>query len=61
MEEFQKKMMHFEEFDLEVEKESQQLEQLKNLLFADQLALLFHKNAGSKSLAVAEDVKAGQT
>lgn len=61
MEEFRKKIMHFEDFDLEVEKESQQLEQLKNLLFADQLTLLFHKNAGSKSLPVAEDVKVGQT
>ncbi|KAF1002071.1 SWI/SNF complex subunit SWI3B [Apium graveolens] len=61
MEEFRKKIIHFEEFDLEVEKESQQLEQLKNLLFADQLALFFHKIAGSKSLAVAEDVKVGQT
>ncbi|WOH03600.1 hypothetical protein DCAR_0622999 [Daucus carota subsp. sativus] len=61
MEEFQNKMMQFGKFDLEVEKESKQLEQLTNLLFADQLALHFHKKAGSKSHAVPEDFKAGQT
>ncbi|KDP36743.1 hypothetical protein JCGZ_08034 [Jatropha curcas] len=49
MKEIQDKIVHFEELDLLMEKEWQQLEQIKNLLFVDQLALLFHKKSTSKT------------
>ncbi|KAI3506985.1 hypothetical protein L1887_21670 [Cichorium endivia] len=41
------KIIRFEEFELQMEKEWQQLQQMQNLLFADQLSILFHKNAGT--------------
>lgn len=43
------KMAGFEELDLLMEKEREQLEQLKNMLFVDQLMLSFHKSTGRKS------------
>ncbi|CAI9302179.1 unnamed protein product [Lactuca saligna] len=41
------KIIRFEEFELQMEKEWQQLQQMQNLLFADQLSILFHKNDGT--------------
>ncbi|XP_038703804.1 SWI/SNF complex subunit SWI3B isoform X2 [Tripterygium wilfordii] len=41
MKEIQDKIVRFEELDLQMEKERQQLEQMKNQLFADKLSLLF--------------------
>ncbi|KAL3514897.1 hypothetical protein ACH5RR_027614 [Cinchona calisaya] len=55
------KIVHFEELDLQLERESQQLHQLKDLLFVDQLKLLFHKAAARKtgeSMVEATTVKA---
>ncbi|KAK4751533.1 hypothetical protein SAY87_005015 [Trapa incisa] len=49
------KIIEFEELDLLVEKERQQLDQLKDMLFMDQLMLLFHKNTECKSEACAEE------
>lgn len=58
--EIQEKIVHFEEFDLQMEKKSQQLEQMKNLVFVDQLTLLFHKNAAPKSgERLVENLEAG--
>ncbi|GLT74023.1 hypothetical protein SLA2020_458440 [Shorea laevis] len=45
MKEIQEKIVRFEEFDLQMEKEWQQMERMKGLLFSDQLNLLFHRNA----------------
>ncbi|XP_050208708.1 SWI/SNF complex subunit SWI3B [Mercurialis annua] len=45
MKEMQDKIVHFEELDLQMEKEWQQLELMKNLLFVDQLTLLFNKKS----------------
>ncbi|KAK9270353.1 hypothetical protein L1049_025932 [Liquidambar formosana] len=49
MKEIQEKIIHFEEFEIQMEKEWKQLQQVKSLLFADQLSLLFHKTAAPKS------------
>lgn len=49
MKAIQDKFVHFEELDLQIEKERQQLEQMKNLLFADQLTLLFQRSAAKKT------------
>lgn len=49
MKEINDKIVRFEELDLLVEKERRQLEQMKSTLFVDQLSLLLHKNAASKS------------
>ncbi|KAJ1427430.1 Winged helix-like DNA-binding domain superfamily [Sesbania bispinosa] len=43
------KLVHFEDSDLLMEKESQQLEQMKNMFFLDQLTLLFHKSSAPKT------------
>jgi SWI/SNF related-matrix-associated actin-dependent regulator of chromatin subfamily C len=48
MKEIHDKLVHFEKLDLQMEKEWQQLEQMKNLLFVDQLALLFHRSSAQK-------------
>nr|XP_027091421.1 SWI/SNF complex subunit SWI3B [Coffea arabica] len=57
--ELQDKIVHFEELDLQVERESQQLQQLKDLLYVDQLTLLFYKAAAHKSgESMVESVKA---
>ncbi|GLU00108.1 hypothetical protein SLE2022_175010 [Rubroshorea leprosula] len=45
MKEIQDKILRFEAFDLQMEKEWHQIERMKSLLFADQLNLLFHKSA----------------
>ncbi|KAK8989116.1 hypothetical protein V6N11_030483 [Hibiscus sabdariffa] len=45
MKEIQDKILRFEEMDLLVEKERQQLESMKNLLFIDQLNLSFRRNS----------------
>lgn len=47
--ETQDKVVHFEEVDLRMEKKCQQLQQLKNFLFVDQLTLMFHKAAAQKT------------
>ncbi|RVW50926.1 SWI/SNF complex subunit SWI3B [Vitis vinifera] len=49
MKEIRDKIVHFEEFELHMEKEWQQLQQMKNLLFVDQLTLLFQKAAAPKT------------
>lgn len=49
MKEIRDKIVHFEEFELHMEKERQQLQQMKNLLFVDQLTLLFQKAAAPKT------------
>ncbi|GKU98196.1 hypothetical protein SLEP1_g11229 [Rubroshorea leprosula] len=45
MKEIQEKIVRFEEFDLQMEKEWEQMERMKSLLFSDQLNLLFHRDA----------------
>ncbi|KAL1535190.1 SWI/SNF complex subunit SWI3B-like [Salvia divinorum] len=47
--EIEDKILHFEEFDLQMERKLQQFQQLQNLLFVDKLTILFHKNAAAKS------------
>ncbi|CAM8939592.1 unnamed protein product [Rhodiola kirilowii] len=49
MKQIQEKMEEFEEFDLYAEKERKRLQQMKDLLFADQLGLRFHKPAVPKT------------
>ncbi|KAL2346146.1 hypothetical protein Fmac_000146 [Flemingia macrophylla] len=49
MKNIQDKLLHFEDLDLLMEKESQQLEQIKNMFFLDQLTLLFHKSSAPKT------------
>ncbi|EEF33368.1 DNA binding protein, putative [Ricinus communis] len=49
LKEIQDKIIRFEKLDLLMEKEWQQLEQVKNLLFVDQLTLLFHKKSAPKT------------
>ncbi|KAJ8772542.1 hypothetical protein K2173_027719 [Erythroxylum novogranatense] len=44
MKDIQHKINHFEELDKQMEKEQQQVEQIKDQLFVDQLSLLFHKS-----------------
>ncbi|OVA00684.1 SANT/Myb domain [Macleaya cordata] len=43
MKEIQEKIVRFEEVELQMEKEWHQLQHMKNLLFADQMAFLFHR------------------
>lgn len=50
MKEIRDKIDQFEEFELHMEKEWQHLQQMKNLLFVDQLTLLFHKAAAPKAV-----------
>ena len=45
MKEIKDKIDRFEALDLQMEKEWQQLELMKNTLFVDQLTLLFHKSS----------------
>ncbi|OMP11549.1 hypothetical protein CCACVL1_00449 [Corchorus capsularis] len=49
MKEIQDKILHFEEMDLQMEKEWQQLEAMKNLYFVDQLNFLFRRRHALKS------------
>ncbi|KAH7523369.1 hypothetical protein FEM48_Zijuj06G0003500 [Ziziphus jujuba var. spinosa] len=49
MKEIQDKIVHFEALDLQMEKEWRQLEQMKNMLFVDQLTFLFHKSSAQKT------------
>ncbi|KAK3014331.1 hypothetical protein RJ639_008924 [Escallonia herrerae] len=57
--EIRDKIVHFEELELETEREWQQLQKMQNLLFVDQLTLLFHKTAAPKSgEGVEENIKA---
>uniref|UniRef100_A0A6M2F0F4 SWI/SNF complex subunit SWI3B n=1 Tax=Populus davidiana TaxID=266767 RepID=A0A6M2F0F4_9ROSI len=48
MKEIQDKILRFEELDLQMEKEWQQLDQMKNLLFADQLSVLSKRSLTTK-------------
>lgn len=43
MKEIVDKLVRFEELDLQMEKKFKQLDQMKSMLFVDQLNLLFHK------------------
>ncbi|KAJ7967009.1 SWI/SNF complex subunit SWI3B [Quillaja saponaria] len=56
MEEIQDKLVGFEELDLEMEKEWQQLEQMKNMLFVDQLTLQFHGRSASKTGELSKEI-----
>lgn len=59
MKEMQDKIVQFEEVDLLMEKERQQLDAMKNLLFIDQLNLSFRKSYALKTEErVMENVKA---
>lgn len=49
MKNIQDKLIRFEDLDLLMEKEGQQLEQMKNMFFLDQLNLLFHKPSVPKT------------
>ncbi|KAK7409844.1 hypothetical protein VNO78_00202 [Psophocarpus tetragonolobus] len=49
MKNIQDKLVHFEALDLLMEKEGQQLEQMKNMFFLDQLNLLFNKSSAPKT------------
>lgn len=49
MKEIQDKIIRFESLDLQMEEEWKQLEQVKNLLFVDQLSVLFHKSNARKN------------
>lgn len=49
MKEIKDKIDRFEVMDLKMEKEWQQLELMKNMLFVDQLTLLFHKSSSQKT------------
>lgn len=49
MKEIQDRIVRFEELDLQLEKEKQQLEQMKAMLFVDQLTLLSHKRSAPKT------------
>lgn len=55
MKEIQDKIVRFEKLDLQMEKEWQQLEEMKNMLFVDQLSLLFHKTSAPKTGDHAEE------
>ncbi|OAY22475.1 SWI/SNF complex subunit SWI3B isoform X2 [Manihot esculenta] len=55
MKEIQDKIVRFEEMDLLMEKEWQQLDQIKNLLFVDQLTLMFHKKSTPKTGELMEE------
>lgn len=49
MKEIQSKIVHFEEVELQMEKEWHQLQHMKNLFFADQLAFLFNRTTPSQN------------
>lgn len=49
LKEIQDKILKFEESELLMEREWEQLQQMKQQLFVDQLTLLFHRNATSKA------------
>lgn len=55
MKEIQDKIVRFEKLDLQMEKEWQQLEEMKNMLFVDQLSLLLHKTSAPNIGDHAED------
>ncbi|CAI9117111.1 OLC1v1018448C1 [Oldenlandia corymbosa var. corymbosa] len=46
------KIVHFEELDIELEKEFQQMQQLKDALFVDQLTLMFHQKGAADKTGV---------
>lgn len=50
------KIVHFEELDLQMEKKWQQIKQMQNLLFVDQLTLLFHKTGPKRRESIEESV-----
>lgn len=49
MKEIQDKIVRFERLELQMEEEWKQLEQMKHMLFVDQLSLLFHKTSAPKT------------
>ncbi|KAM1245779.1 hypothetical protein ACFX15_036297 [Malus domestica] len=59
MREIRKKIIRFEALDLQMEKEWEQLEQMKSMLFVDQMTLLLSKSSAPKTAAAEEkNVKA---
>ncbi|KAK9129169.1 hypothetical protein Sjap_009656 [Stephania japonica] len=61
MKEIQDKIVHFEEVELQIEKERHQLQHMKNLLFADQLALLFQRKSPAVVAKSRDDVRMTDT
>ncbi|KAM1123905.1 hypothetical protein COP2_005395 [Malus domestica] len=53
--EIQKKIIRFEALDLQMEKEWEQLEQMRSMLFVDQMTLLFNKSSAPKTTERAEE------
>ncbi|KAM1005142.1 hypothetical protein ACFX2C_005260 [Malus domestica] len=53
--EIQKKIIRFEALDLQMEKEWEQLEQMRSMLFVDQMTLLFNKSSAPKTTEGAEE------
>lgn len=49
MKKIRDRIVHFEKLDLEMERSRKQLEEMKNLLFADQLNIFFHTRKARKS------------
>ncbi|XP_059633889.1 SWI/SNF complex subunit SWI3B [Cornus florida] len=56
MKKFQDKVICFEEFELQMEREWQQLQQMKNMLFVDQLTLFCHKTSVPKTGERTEEI-----
>lgn len=48
MKKIRDKIVHFEKLDLEMERSRKQLEEMKNLLFTDQLNIFFHTRKARK-------------
>ncbi|CAB4278838.1 unnamed protein product [Prunus armeniaca] len=57
MKEIQEKIVRFEELDLQMEKERQKLEQMKNMLFVDKLTLSFHKTCAQKTEGMEKNIQ----
>lgn len=49
MKEIQDKISRFEKYELQMEREWQQLQQMKNMLFVDKLALLLNKTSAQNA------------
>jgi SWI/SNF related-matrix-associated actin-dependent regulator of chromatin subfamily C len=55
--EMKEKIVGLEEVELQMENKLEQLHQMKNMLFIDQLTLLFHKAAASKTAHMEDNIK----
>lgn len=49
MRKIRERIVHFEKLDLEMERSRKQLEEMKNLLFVDQLNIFFHTKRARKA------------